>query len=221
MQFNIFACQLFPSLYNNTQAIMRTFWDERFASEQYIYGQEPNVFFKQQLELLKPGRILLPGEGEGRNGVWAATQGWEVHAIDQSIQGKRKAEQLATQKAVRLHSYEVMNLADYTPNGSYFDAIALTYVHLPSDMRNVFHQKLIQALKPGGYLILEAFDVQQLGYNSGGPKNIDMLYTTTLLAGDFAETEIVLLEDTVDVLSEGKYHVGKAALVRLLARKPI
>jgi hypothetical protein len=48
---------------------MKEFWNERYANEEYAYGEEPNEFFKQELARLQPGRILLPADGEGRNGV--------------------------------------------------------------------------------------------------------------------------------------------------------
>ena len=40
---------------------MPTFWNQRFASEEYIYGTEPNAYFKQVIDGLKPGRLLVPG----------------------------------------------------------------------------------------------------------------------------------------------------------------
>jgi hypothetical protein len=64
---------------------MNNFWDERYADEEYVYGTTPNQYFKQELEKLTPGKILLPGEGEGRNAVFAATQGWKVTARSKSL----------------------------------------------------------------------------------------------------------------------------------------
>ena len=77
---------------------MKEFWEIRYAEKQYAYGENPNVYFKEQLDKLKPGKILLPAEGEGRNAVYAAKQGWEVMAFDLSSEGKNKAEKLAAKK---------------------------------------------------------------------------------------------------------------------------
>lgn len=30
-------------------------WDERYASEHFVYGQEPNAFLKQYIDNHKPG----------------------------------------------------------------------------------------------------------------------------------------------------------------------
>ena len=66
---------------------MKHMWDDRYSTGQYIYGKESNGFFSTELRKRIPGRILLPGEGEGRNAVHAALSGWEVDAFDQSVVG--------------------------------------------------------------------------------------------------------------------------------------
>ena len=113
---------------------MKEFWDERYAEEQYVYGEEPNEFFKEQLDRLEPNRILLPADGEGRNGVYAAEKGWDVYAFDISNKGKEKADQLAKRKGVSIN-YEVGPLEemDYSPES--FDVIALIFSHFPPDLK--------------------------------------------------------------------------------------
>jgi hypothetical protein len=59
-------------------------WDERYNLPEYIYGTEPNQFLKNFIQKNKPGKILLPGDGEGRNSVYAAQSGWKVYAFDSS-----------------------------------------------------------------------------------------------------------------------------------------
>jgi hypothetical protein len=49
------------------------------------------------LKNMPAGRILFPAEDEGRNAVYAASLGWEVHAFDISERAKDKAEKLATE----------------------------------------------------------------------------------------------------------------------------
>ena len=74
---------------------MKNFWDERYKAKAYVYGKEPNQYFAEKLRELEPGKILLPAEGEGRNAVFAARQGWEVSAFDSSSEGRKKAFLLA------------------------------------------------------------------------------------------------------------------------------
>ncbi len=200
---------------------MKSLWNDRFARDEYIYGEQPNVFFTEILSRLKPGKLLLPGEGEGRNAVWAARQGWDVTAIDYSEAGRIKALKLASRCKVELSNYIIADLEDYKPEDKSFDAVALIYLHLPPALRTKVHHTLVKALKPGGIMILEAFHPNQLHYDSGGPKNGEMLYTIDLLQADFSTLQMIQLEFCTEVLKEGAYHQGQAALVRMVAQKAV
>lgn len=69
---------------------MTEFWNQRYASVDYAYGTSPNLFYREKLEFVSPGKILFPAEGEGRNAVYAAKSGWNVTAFDLSTEGKKK-----------------------------------------------------------------------------------------------------------------------------------
>ena len=56
---------------------MKEFWDTRYAEIDFAYGKTPNTFFKDSIDKLTPGKLLLPADGEGRNAVYAATKGWD------------------------------------------------------------------------------------------------------------------------------------------------
>jgi SAM-dependent methyltransferase len=193
------------------------FWNERYAKEEFIYGTEPNDFFKQQLDKLKPGKILLPAEGEGRNAVYAASQGWEVMAIDFSIKGKEKALQLAKMKGVNI-TYEVTRLQEFQSDEK-FDVIGLCFAHFPAELRKQIHQHVLEFLKTGGHVIFEAFSKAQLGNASGGPKTRDMLFSIEDIRDEFTQLEFELLEQKTRELSEGNYHKGKAELIRFVGKK--
>lgn len=201
---------------------MKQFWDERYRETGYAYGVYPNEYFKSQLEKLQPGSLLLPAEGEGRNAVFAAGLGWEVHAFDQSSSGKDKALQLADHLGVRI-DYAVHEFRDLDFPPERFDAIALIYAHFPEALRTQYHQMLLPLLKPEGYLIVEGFSKAQLAYQqryqSGGPQDPGMLYDLALLQSDFGSLEILSIEEQEIELEEGKYHVGKSGVIRMLARK--
>lgn len=193
------------------------FWDERYSIEEYIYGLNPNEFFKIELKKLKPGKILLPAEGEGRNAVFAAKNKWEVFAFDQSFEGKKKAEKLASANYVKIN-YSIDTYESYSSELR-FDCIALIYAHLDYISMIKYYNKLLQFLKPGGTLILEGFSEKQLKFNSGGPKSIDMLYSIVKLKAVFAELKIEYIEELEINLDEGKHHSGKASVIRLIAKK--
>lgn len=197
---------------------MSLHWDERYNRKEYVYGSTPNVFFENQLTDLKPGVILLPCEGEGRNALFAAQSNWNVVAFDSSEVGKNKAMALATQNNVS-YDYQILdvNEANFEPES--FDVIALIYAHFKPQLRSKLHATIQRWLKPEGKIILEAFNTEQLNYSSGGPKDLDMLYSTEILSKDFEGMKIELIETSTIVLDEGAFHQGDAAVIRFVAQK--
>jgi SAM-dependent methyltransferase len=193
-------------------------WNERYSSPEFAFGTEPNQFFKEQLDKLQPGNLLLPADGEGRNAVYAAKKGWKVTAFDLSYEAKNKAMKLAEIKQVSI-DYLVSDIENIKFPELYYDAIALVYIHFTVEKREAYHKKLIKWLKPGGIIIIECFSKEQLRYNSGGPKDESMLLSKELVAKDFSELEILKLDQEIIFLQEGKYHQGEGSVVRLVAKK--
>ncbi|HNW74186.1 MAG TPA: class I SAM-dependent methyltransferase [Bacteroidales bacterium] len=193
-------------------------WDSRYAAEEYVYGKDPNAFFKAEIDKLVPGTLLLPAEGEGRNAVYAAGKHWDVHALDQSVEGRKKAFSLALGAGVTIR-YDLADLMSVDLPADHFDAIGLIFVHLPSPGRNPFHIRVSEWLKPGGTLILEGFSKEQIRFTSGGPRDPDMLFSTTDLQKDFSGLEILKLEQLETFHDEGAFHRGNSSVVRMVARK--
>ena len=195
------------------------FWDERYSSIEFAYGTEPNTFFKDELDKLKTGNILLLGEGEGRNAVYAAVKGWNVDAVDFSIIAKEKALKLAEENSVRIN-YEITDLSKYNHKTNYYDAASIIFLHLNLKIRSYIYSKVVESLKPGGTLILEVYEKEQLGKDSGGPKNIDMLYSKEELKDDLKKMKTIMFEKKIISLNESKQHKGEAAVLRLIGVKP-
>lgn len=195
------------------------FWDQQFSEEGYKYGTAPNTFLQSETHRIAPcSKVLVPGDGEGRNSVWLAQQGHQVTALDASSVGLQKAKALAVERGVMVHTV-LADLEDWCAD-SLFDAVVLTYVHLPPSLRPYAHRCLAQALRTGGVLILEAFHPLQLGRSSGGPKQTDMLYTLDMLQSDFQDMlEVQLAQECETSLDEGSGHHGPANVTRYIANR--
>ena len=170
------------------------FWNGRYKSASYIYGTEPNEFFRKQLEKLKVGSILLPAEGEGRNAVYAAGQGWSVTAFDISTIGREKALRLALNKKVNL-TYEVCDVTEFQTTQR-FDVVGVMFAHFPKQIRKQAYQN-----------------------SSGGPKNLEMLFSIEEIRNEFSGLKFEFLEQQTIQLDEGEHHQGKAEVIRFVGIK--
>jgi SAM-dependent methyltransferase len=196
------------------------FWDKQYSAiEGYKYGTRPNAFLMAEAHRL-PGRahVLVPGDGEGRNGAWLASQGHEVLTVDISEVGVARARALAANLGVRIDTL-VADLKVWIPPTGTFDAVVLTYLQMPPTMRTEVHRKVATALRPGGLLLLEAFHPRQLGRSSGGPKELELLYTLEDVRSDFNGALDEELGEELEVrLDEGPGHQGMAAVTRYRGR---
>jgi 2-polyprenyl-3-methyl-5-hydroxy-6-metoxy-1,4-benzoquinol methylase len=199
---------------------MKDFWNERYANNEYAYGVKPNEFYKAELNFVHKGKLLFAAEGEGRNAVYAAQQGFEVYALDNSIEAKNKAEKLATENNVKIDYMvsEFENL-DYPTNS--FDALVLVFAHFPASIRKQYHEKLLTYLKPGGLVIFEAFAKEQIHFKSGGPKQVEMLFSEEEIHNEFPNTDFIKLETVDSHLDEGPFHQGKGKVVHFTGTKMV
>jgi SAM-dependent methyltransferase len=197
---------------------MKEMWDQRFAGTEYAYGTAPNAYFKSRIDVLEPGTIFLPAEGEGRNAVYSAKLGWTVTAIDYSVSGREKALKLANILGVSI-DYRNGSLLEMDDPGIQYDAIGMVFIHFLQEERIAFHKRLEELLKPGGWLILELFHKDQINNDSGGPPNIDMLYTVDIIQQDFPSIHFDHIEKAVIDLNEGQFHKGEAVVVRAFGQK--
>ncbi len=197
-------------------------WNTRFAAPDYVFGKQPNAFLAEQAgKRLKPGMsVLCVADGEGRNSTWLASQGYAVTAFDYSPVGLAKSRALAAERGVQVDLQQGdINAWDW--DAVQYDAVAAIFIQFstPPERARVF-AGLVRALKPGGLLILQGYGTGQLAYGTGGPKNIEQLYTDTLLRGAFAALDILHLATHDEEVDEGPGHSGMSALVDLVARRP-
>jgi cyclopropane fatty-acyl-phospholipid synthase-like methyltransferase len=172
------------------------------------------VFLASQSARLRPGmRALAVADGEGRNSVWLAQCGLVVSAFDISPVGVRKAQALATRLGVTI-DFAVASSDDYAWPTAAFDVVAAIFIQFatPAERARLFGQ-MLDALTPGGLLLLQGYTTRQLEYRTGGPPRADHLYTPQLLRVAFAAHEILELREHDDVLAEGTQHAGMSALI--------
>ena len=191
---------------------MKEFWDQKFSDTQYKYGKKPNNFFRNFLRTLGPGKILLPGEGEGRNAVFSAKQLWEVTALDYSIKGKEKAEKLAKENQVELN-YIHEDILEYEYPEQQFDAVSLIFVHLPPEETTHLYKKIFQTLKPGGVFFSQLYSKEQLKFGTGGPPNEKMLYSIEELRNYLQNFRIQKLKKHEKLMKEGEMHFGHSSVI--------
>jgi len=197
-----------------------SFWDNRFDTDEYVYGSRPNDFVVEAAGtwLDAPQEVLDLGVGEGRNAVHLAQQGHAVTAVDYSARGLRKTRRLADEKGVPVETIEA-DVREWEPDRDW-DAIVVTFLHLPPDERPSLYHLLREHLRPGGLLIAEWFRPEQRtqNYTSGGPPDPEMMVTTDELREHFSADGIVQLEVAEPILEEGM-HQGPAATVQFVWRR--
>lgn len=197
---------------------MKEFWETRYSEENYAYGENPNDFLKENYAKIPKGKVLFPADGEGRNSVFLAKLGYDVSSFDISEEGKIKAENLAKINNTKI-SYQVGDLETLNFPENNFDALVLIFAHVPSEIRKEFHQNLLKLLKPNSIIIFEAFSKEQLQFNSGGPKQLDMLFSEEDVKNEFPNIKFEILTTEIININEGLYHQGTASVVRFIGIK--
>lgn len=199
---------------------MQAFWNTRFQAEELLYGEEPNNFVKENVELLaKAKKVMCLGEGEGRNAIYLADKGLEVEALDASDIALFKLRKRARENYLFIKVRHTL-LAYWEPVPTY-DALICTYLHVPKENQKMLFEKSLQALKVGGIFIAELFSESQINFSSGGPKDIALLYdfNDVLDTLKFLPCAVIKLSQEVIMLNEGEKHKGRASVIRIILQK--
>lgn len=199
---------------------MQAFWNAKFQTKSPVYGDAPNNFVKENIDLLLKARtVMCLGEGEGRNAIFLADKGITVEALDISDVALLKLRRRAKEHYLFIKTRHT--LFEYWEPDTLYDAVVCTYLHLPKQHQKMLFEKSIAALNPDGYFIAELFSESQVHFESGGPKNIALLYdlndildTLTLLP-----CNVLKLAQEVVLLNEGDTHVGRASVIRIILQK--
>jgi SAM-dependent methyltransferase len=196
-------------------------WDERYAREDYLFGEEPNAFLRNCRDVVRQHkRALAIADGEGRNGVWLAAQGLDVLSFDASPVAIGKASRLAAKRGVALRT-RVTDIAGFDWSAERFDLVVAIFIQFAAPpLRDSIFAGIREVLEPGGRLILEGYRPEQIAYGTGGPSQPEHLYDRDMLARAFSDFEIEHLQERDVVIEEGSGHSGMSAVIDLIARKP-
>ncbi len=194
-------------------------WNQRYSQPDYVFGKQPNDFLVAMLGQIPHGRVLCLGDGEGRNGVYLAQQGYKVTAVDASPVGLAKAQALATERGVNIETITA-NLADFAIQPDHWDAIVSIFCHLPPPLRNRVHQQVVTGLRSGGVFVLEAYTPRQLFLKTGGPPTADLMMDLPTLQQELTGLVLTHGLELERQIQEGKSHNGRSAVVQVVAVKP-
>ena len=199
---------------------MQAFWNAKFQTKDLIYGENPNNFIKENIDLILTAKsVMCLGEGEGRNAIYLADKGLVVEALDVSDVALAKLRKRAKEHYLFIKTRHTL-LAYWEPD-QYYDAIICTYLQLPKEQQKMLFEKAIEALLPNGYFMAELFSESQIHFESGGPKNMAFLYDLNDIL-DSVKTlpcKIIKLAQEVIALNEGNRHVGRASVLRIILQK--
>ena len=195
-------------------------WDERYLTDDYVFGTEPNEFIARILPLLpKGGRALDLATGEGRNGIFLAQHGFQAEGVDMSAVGLEKAQKLAAEKGVRFDT-RLENIAEMAWPSEHYAVITSVFCHFIEPERTQVMQRMIGALQPGGMFAGVFYHPDQIALGTGGPKDAAMLGTLAEMQQALHGLEWLVAEHEVIELGEGSRHRGRSSVVRVLGRKP-
>jgi SAM-dependent methyltransferase len=193
-------------------------WDERYAQDEWIFGTEPNEFLREQAHRIPSGRVLCLGEGEGRNSVFLAEQGYEVVGVDRSQVGLDKAQALAKERGVFVETV-VSSIEDFDLTEGEWEGIVSIFFHLPPELRRKVHRAVVQGLAPGGILILEAYTPRQLELGTGGPPDAEKLMTLGILAEELVGLDPLFAREVEREVQEGRMHHGVGSVVQFVGQR--
>lgn len=196
----------------------RQMWEQRFSGDDYMYGTEPNEFLREALASIPPGVALCLAEGEGRNSVFLAECGFEVHSVDLTEAGVAKTLRLAAQRGVRVDA-QVGDLAVFDIGQQRWDLVVSIFAHMPPAVRRDLHARVVRALRPGGSFVLEAYTPAQVGRGTGGPADPELTMTLDGLRDELAGLEIMHGAELERVVVEGLGHSGTGSVVQVIARR--
>jgi len=152
-------------------------WDKVYSNDPSFFGEAPSDFAQicyRDFNKLRVKRLLELGCGQGRDTIFFASNGLDVHAIDSSKIAIENINQKIREKNISLSLKHFEATRDLPFGNNYFDAI---YSHMfynmsftDEDLRFLFTESS-RVLKNKGLLYFSVRSDNDLLYNKG--KKID------------------------------------------------
>lgn len=199
---------------------MQAFWNEKFQTPHFIYGDAPNAFVQENCDLLRSAKkVLCLGEGEGRNAIFLAHKGFQVEALDASDIALLKLRKRAKESNLLIKVRHT--LLEYWKPDALYDAVICTYLQVAKPHQKMLFEKSLEALAPHGYFIAELFSESQLNFGSGGPNDRALLYDLNAISDTLKSMpcKIIKLSQEVIHLNEGDQHIGLGSVIRIILQK--
>lgn len=193
-------------------------WDQRFDSPEYKYGKTPNDFLKNNFDIIPKGKVLCIGEGEGRNSVFLALQGYQVTALDYSLNGLKKTEKLAFENNVNLNFIHA-DVTNYDFRVDKWQGIISIFCHIHEESRVIVHQKCVESLTKNGIFILEGYSPNQLKFETGGPKDLDLLMDLDKVKNELHGLNFQISHEINRKINEGTMHNGMSSVIQIIGKK--
>ncbi|TCM68653.1 methyltransferase family protein [Acinetobacter calcoaceticus] len=193
-------------------------WDQRYNQAEYAYGTQPNDFLRANYHHLPKGKILSLAEGEGRNAVFLAQHGYEVTAVDSSLVGLEKAQQLAQENGVHIHTIHA-DLSTFEIEPNHWDGIISIFFPMIRSERQQLYPKIIAGLKQHGVFLIEAYRPEQIAFGTGGGKSVETMTSQASLEQDLAGLSFLGLQSIDREVIEGQFHTGMGAVLQAIAIK--
>lgn len=191
-------------------------WDSRYDQDEFLFGTEPNDFLREQVHrILAGGKVLCLGDGEGRNGVWLAEQGFSVTSVDLSQVGLDKTQRFAEQRGVTLETVYA-DLAEWPIEAEAWDGIVSIFCHMMPDERQEMHHRIVAGLRSNGVFIMEAYTPDQIDKGTGGPSNPELLVTAEDVTPELSDLDILLSRNIEREVIEGTSHTGLASVAQII-----
>lgn len=193
-------------------------WDERYGNNEFFYGTAPNDFLRDNAARIPKGRVLCIADGEGRNGVWLAEQGYDVTSVDLSVVGLEKAQKLAASRNVNIITVQA-DLSEYEIQPESWAGVVAIFSHLPAAVRHHLYPRVVAGLHSGGVLLLELYTPKQIEFGTGGPRDLDLLASLDDLQQDLNGLQFEIAQEIEREIHEGDHHAGQSAVVQILGVK--
>ncbi len=183
-------------------------WNRILTASKPSFNTRPNAFLVDMVRDVKPGAALDVGMGQGRNAIYLAQQGWAVTGFDPADRAVAAAQQEAARLGVKLTTL-VARDDQFEFKKDSWDLVVLSYVGARE-----YPDRVFDALRPGGMVVVEAFHRDA---TKAGPIGPAVVFETNELLKLFSRFRILRYEDT-DATAD--FGLERLRVVRLCAQKP-